>query len=161
MLPNVCDPQSDYGLPKSDADTLGPVDPTTECAADEYESLCVDAAALTHTGARAIVYVTNAGAPAITDYDSCWGDAVGVTPTVTDNGVGDTTITWTAAGYDDLNPTPARRVQRAPAFRFAHAQTASATPRLTGVVWTANTVRVVTTTHAGAADDCDFIVFVY
>ena len=161
MLPNVCDPQADYGLPKTNADSLGPVDPTTECDAAEYERLCVDVAAMSHCNPRAIVYVTNAGAPAITDYDSVWGDAVAVTPSVTDNGAGDTTITWAVGGYDDLNPTPARRVTRAPAIRFAHACSASATGRIASVTWTANTVRVYTTTHAGVADDCNFCVFVY
>jgi hypothetical protein len=161
MLPNVSDPQTDYGLPKANRDTLGPVDPSKECDFAEWERLAVDMAAACHVLPRAIVYVTNAGAPAVADYDSVWGDAVGVTPTVTDNGVGDTTLTWTAGGYADLNPTPARRVTRAPAFRFAHATSASATGRIGSVVWTANTVRVYTTTHAGAADDCDFCVFVY
>jgi hypothetical protein len=162
MLPNVSDPATDYGLPKNNRDTQGPVDPTKELDYAEYERLATDMAANTHTAPRAWVYVTfAAGVPSVSTFDSVWGSAVAVKPSITDNGAGDTTLTWTAAKYDDLNPTPARRTTRAPAFRCAVATVAEATPRIISATWTANTVRVYTTTHAGVADDCNFVVVVY
>lgn len=162
ILPDICDPLQDFGLPKENYDTDGVIDPATDVEFSEWENMAVAIAAMSRTAARAIVHIKfTAGAPAVEAYDSSWGSAVGVRPTPTDNGVGDTTLTWAAAGYPDLNPTPARQVTRTPAFRFADVEILGSTPHLHSVEVTANTIRVYTTTHAGVAGDVDFYLFVY
>lgn len=162
MLPNPPDPTTDYGLPKENRDALGPVDPHKEIDANEYERLAVDMAAAGHCVPRAMVKFTNTGGTTeVTDWDSVWGSSVSVKPTFTDNGAGDITITWAAAGYPDLNPTASKQVTTAPNFRFAHAMPITTTPTLhIAVSLTSNTVRV--TSYDGAVmKDCDFYVFVY
>jgi hypothetical protein len=160
VLPDVCDPQATYGLPFSNYDTAGVINPETELEASLYESLAVDVAAASHTVPRAIVHVHfAAGAPSVYAYDSVWGNDPTIYPAVTDGGVGIVTLTWLAGGYADLNPTPARRVTRAPNFRFVQVQ-----PQVAGmsqVAWTANTVTIAIFDHTHAAADNDFIVFVY
>lgn len=157
VLPSVPDPIQDFGLPKNNYDDDGVIDPETEVPYDEYEAMAVCHAAGGRTGKRALVHVKfTGGAPAIEWYDSMWGNDVAVQPGIADNGVGDTTLTWAAAGYNDLNPTPARRVRHAPAFKHAQVTPIGSTPYIVSVDVTTNTVRVYTTTHAGGAADVDF-----
>jgi hypothetical protein len=122
MLPNVSDPV-EYGLPFSDYDTQGVVDPTTEQTAATYEKHAVDCAAMTHVTPKAIILIDSD--QTILKYDSVWGNDVSVRPTVTRNAMGDYTLTWAVDGYYDLNPTPDRRVKRAPNFMGAHATVAA------------------------------------
>ena len=159
MLPNVSDP-AEYGLPKTDYDSNGVVDQETEVLAAEWEAMGVDVAAMSHVSPKAIVVCTVAGgAVTITAYRSVWGDTLAVRPVATYTGAGDYTLTWSAAGHPDLNPTPARCVTRAPSFIAATVTPASVVFQT--ITTTANTVRVVFTNSAGAATDANFALLVY
>ena len=162
MLPDRSDPATDYGLPFSDADPNGVVNSETEQPALLYEAHAVDSAAATMTVPRAIAFVVTY---ALYDHTAVWGESASVAPTLTHVGTGIYRLTWSAAGYPDLNPTPSRRVTRVPNFRFAHAQLIHTTGNpsvCTRVLWTSNTVEVwFNETAAGTAKDCDFVVFAY
>lgn len=161
MLPNVCDPV-EYGLPKTNYDTNGVVNPETELDASEYEPVAVDVAAMSHVAPRAIVYVNLVvGGATILDYDSVWGDAPAVTPVAARSAQGVVTVTWAASGYNDLNPTPARQVQRAPNIRFAHASGCGVSAAHCTCTWIANVATVYVWDAAGAALDGDFVLVVY
>ncbi|MFA4901042.1 MAG: hypothetical protein WC563_16105 [Brevundimonas sp.] len=118
MLPNNSDPGSEYGLPKSNFDADGIIDPETDFPASEYEALAVDAAAGTHTTWRAIVLVNwSIVIPSVViGYRSVWGDEPAVWPVAVSIAAGHCRVDWSAAGYPDLNPTPSRQVTRAPSF---------------------------------------------
>lgn len=160
MLPVTSDPQADYGLPKANRDNRGPVDPRKEVDYTEYERAMVDVAAMTHTAARAMVKVIcGGGAAAASLVRSCWGDTIAVTPSIVYNAAGDTTLTWTVGGYPDLNPTPARQVTRPPAFVAAKCEPQG--PGFHKLTLTANTLRVQTWDQTYAANDQDYVVWVY
>jgi len=165
MLPNVSDP-AEYGLPKTNYDTEGPIDPETEIDASEYEPMAVDVAAHTHTAVRAIVVCSVAGGVVTVDsYRSVWGDEVAVRPVATYNAPGDFTLTWAPGGYPDLNPTVDRRVTRASGFIAAHADVYDSAGGLARTARartvTANAVRVLTFDEAAAAADFGFMLWVY
>lgn len=120
MLPVTSDPQADYGLPKTNRDASGPVDPSKEVDFADFERAMVDLAAMSHTAARAtFLLIVSGGAASIGNYRSVWGDTAAVTPAVAYIGAGNVTVTWAVGGYPDLNPTPGRQVTRAPAFQGA------------------------------------------
>lgn len=165
MLPNVSAP-SEYGLPKTNYDSNGVVDPETELDAPEYERIAVDVAAMSHVSPRAIVVCTVAGGVVtIAAYRSVWGDEPAVWPVATYNGAGDYTLTWAAGGYADLNPTVTRRVTRAPNFIAADVVVNDSTGVLarTARVHTvaANSARVLVFDAAEAAIDVGFTIWVY
>lgn len=160
MLPTIADPQADYGLPKNNRDARGPVDPRKEVDYAEYERAMVDLAAMSHTCPRAIVgVVCGGGAAAVSWVRSVWGDTLAVTPAIAYAAAGDTTLTWAVGGYPDLNPTPARQVTRAPAFVAAHCEKHG--PGFHKLTLTANTLRVETFDELFAAQDEDYVVWVY
>lgn len=156
------DPTTDYGLPFSNYDPDGVIDPTTECDASYFEKLAVDTAAMTHVMPKAVIIVEIVSGPDadIYDYRSVWGDAVEVFPVVLYNSTGDITVTWSPSGYPDLNPTPSRQVTIAPAFYAAHVQ-ADGNKRTPTVTVTPNSVNVKTFDAAGAAEDQQFTLWVY
>lgn len=162
MLPNVSAP-SEYGLPKSDYDSNGVVDPETECLAAEYEAMGVDVAALTHVSPKAIVVCTVAGGVVtIAAYRSVWGDEMAVQPSVVYNAAGDYTFTWAVGGYPDLNPTVARRVTRAPNL-IAGVVVPSNSVNVHGVnvSVTANVATVELVNAANVNMDANFTLWVY
>ncbi|MFA4900978.1 MAG: hypothetical protein WC563_15775 [Brevundimonas sp.] len=136
------------------------IDPETDLDFSEYEAMATDVAASTHVLPRAIVIVAvGGGAAAVTAYRSVWGDEPAVWPTVAYNNVGDTTLTWVAGGYPDLNTTPARRVTRAPAFIACQIQSVKA--GFNDPTLTSNTLRVETFDELFAADSQQYTAFLY
>lgn len=161
MLPNVSDPTVDFGLPYSNYDTQGVINPETEVDASYFENQCVDVSALTHVCPRAIIYLTwVATVPIISVYDSVWGDDPTIWPIATNlAGSGNVKFTWDPAGYYDLNPTVARRVKRAPTIRMATAH-----PTVAGmcdVSWTSNTVSVHIYDHTHTEQYNNFCLMVW
>lgn len=159
QLPDILS-TDDCGLPKNDFSFV--TNPLTDESYEEHEAHVVGVAAMSHTAARALVYVNGDGGgnESIVDHRAVWGDTVGVKPTLTRNGTGDYTLTW-ASAYDDLNPTPARVVSHTVNIEFA---VATITQDVVGhicVTWTANTVTVKTYDAASAAADYDFVVAVF
>lgn len=157
MLPDTTTPET-YGLPKSNADDIA--NEETDLSFEEYESLSVDVASMTHTCPRAIAHVDAGASPSLVSHSAVWGDTDGVAPTLTRTGAGEYTLTW-AASYEDLNPTPDRKSSRVLDFRFAEGQIAESTTGFISVTWTANTISVLTYNAVGAAADRDFVVVVY
>ena len=160
-LPNALDPAVDFGLPYEDYSFQ--VDPQTDVAASIFEQVCVDLSAVSHTVGRAAAYVTAGGTPVLSAHDAVWGNTDAVKPTVTRNGVGDYTLTW-ASSYDDLNPTPDRRVTHTVNFRYAQATLVASALGAFGFIhvsWTANTVTVKTADTGGTPADLDFVVVVF
>jgi hypothetical protein len=161
MLPDSTT-ASEYGLPFSDYDTDGPIDPTTEQTAAAYEKHAVDVVALTHVAPRAIVRVDVAGgALTVTGYRSVWGDDPAIYPAVTYTGVGIYALTWAVGGYPDLNPTVARRVTRAPNFLCATVTSREFASRFGAAICTPNAVGIHIYNDAGAAADANFVLVVY
>ena len=155
-LPDIDDPTVDFELPYEDYSYQA--DPETDVKAAVVERICVDLSGVSQTIARAAVQVDadGAGGESIIAHRAVWGNTVAVKPTLTRNGAGDYTITW-AASYDDLNPTPAKRVTSNVNFQLAGGTINQAIAGCIAVVITAaNVLRVYTYTHAGVAADYDF-----
>lgn len=163
MLPNVSDPANEYGLPKTNYDADGPIDPETDLDFAEYEALATDTAAMSHTAPRALVKVdVNAGACTVVGYRSVWGDTPAVYPVAAYVNVGQYTVTWLPGGYPDLNPTPARRETRAPNLFGGKTSIRQAVAATTATLCTPNVAAVyVYEASTGAATDAHFLLAVY
>jgi len=155
MLPDINDPTVDFELPYEDFSFQ--VDPETDVRATVIEKIGVEISAMSQTIGRAMVEV-DASASDIIAHRAVWGNKAGVIPTLTKNGTGDFTLTWDSS-YDDLNPTASKRVSHSPNFQLAGGTINDLVAGCIAVGFTANTVRVKTFTHAGAAADYDFTVW--
>jgi len=109
-LPDILDPSTDFGLPKSNYKPIA--DPTKEVDFAEYERLAIAVAGLSYSCPKAWVKISAAAATAgamLIDHSAMWGDSSSVKPTIARASTGSFTITWSAA-YADLNPTISRQV---------------------------------------------------
>jgi hypothetical protein len=158
MLPNTDDPVVDFELPYEDYSFQ--VDPETDVRAGVVENFAVEIAALSQTAGRAMVQVDADASPAIIAHRAVWGNTAGVAPTLTRNGAGDYTLTW-AASYDNLNPTPERQVTGSVNFQGAGASLNESGAGMIAVLFTPNTIQVLTYNAAGAAADIDFTAWGY
>lgn len=140
-----------YGGAMADYESVQ--DPTTDLAAAYWNKLAASVAAMTHTAPRAVRrFVGHATTPADPSsglvHDSQWGSSSGVKPTVTRNGTGDITITWTSSQTDELG------VSHTLNLRYAKGYAEGATAyHVQCSCPTANTVSVRIFDMAGAASD--------
>lgn len=120
-----------------------------EPGADEWNNLVRMCSALDKMTPLAIVTLDGAASPAITAVKAKRTTIAAADFTVTDNGAGDTTIEWAAALLAPQTMEPRGYVHGT----TPHVVCASAP--------TALSVRVVTTTHAGAAADVPVTVEIW
>jgi len=126
----------------------GTPDPVRDPTAEDANQTALQLVALGKVMPVALLSVANSGAPAL-DRQSCAPTAPSLlTFTVTDNGVGDTSITWPAGTF----PAPVAKPR---------AYVTGATPALIAAEAITNGVRVRTRDAAGAPVDVPFDVDVY
>jgi len=157
-LPNITDPTSDFELPYEDFSFQA--DPETEMRAAVAERMGIEHAAVSQTIMRVMVFVDAdaSGGEVILKHRAVWGNTASVAPTLLRNSAGNYTLTW-GGSYEDLNPTPSKRVTNNVNFELAGVSLAEATGGFCNVVATANTLRVRSYNAAGAPTDIDFVVW--
>lgn len=128
-------------------------DPATMLYADQQNQLQHQAAAAGKMMAIARISIAfAAGAPSVVAFQVPGNNVVLGTFTVTDNGVGDTSITWPANTFPPTGCRPEVSINYDPAAPPADAASAPMAGYIT------NGVRVVTRNHANAPADYDFTV---
>jgi hypothetical protein len=125
----------------------------SEPSADPFNQMTMQASAIAKVVNAALVNVQfTAGTPAVAQVTAA-GSAVDVpTFTLTDNGNGDTTVTWPAQSSPPTVPLPVAN---------AIATAVSTSSRLITTTAVTNGVRVRTWNAAGTATDTDFSLYIF
>jgi|WetSurMetagenome_2_1015567.scaffolds.fasta_scaffold01366_14 hypothetical protein len=135
-----------------DAEGEASVDPTTELSASVAKEIAADAAAISHTAIRATLrflgqtYTSGSQVINVLDYDSVWGSATNVAPTVVQTSVGYYVITWPANVTDELGNSHITNI-RFPMAPTVHGATAGWAHISS---FTLNEIRIFAKTAAGA-----------
>lgn len=152
-LPDILDPEDDFGLPKENYSVVR--DPRKDFDFAEYERMAVAMSMLSYTAPRAWVVVS---AGAIREHKAVWGETSAVVPTCSAVSTGVVRLTFPATVHD-LNPTASRVSTTAVQFSTVHATLHSG-----GQIYAtcaANVITVRTQTTAGVVSNKNFSVFGY